>query len=75
VSFPNWLGVLALLIYFGGGLMLPIKRCRSFYEKLGLIRYNITMIMFLIMMGVIIKIVLRLMFNIRYVLQTPWFNI
>ncbi len=75
VSFPNWLGFLALLIYFGGGLILPIKRCRSFYEKLGFIRYNITMIMFLIMMGVIIKIVLRLMFNIRYVLQTPWFNI
>ncbi|MEE9604036.1 MAG: hypothetical protein V3V70_00565, partial [Candidatus Scalindua sp.] len=29
VSFPNWLGFLALLIYFGGGLILPIKRCRS----------------------------------------------
>lgn len=74
-SLPNILGIFLLLIYFGGGLIWPAKKFRSFYESLGFIRYNIVMIMFLLMMGVIVKIALRLLFNIKYVLQTPWINI
>lgn len=75
VNFPNWLGIPVLLIYFGGGLLIPAKIFRNFYKNLGFIRYNITMIMMLLMIGTIVKIVLRLMFDIRYVLHTPWINI
>jgi len=31
--------------------------------------------LYLIMIGIVIKIVLRLGFNIKYVWVTPWFNI
>jgi len=75
VNFPNWLGIPALLIYFGGGLYFPAKKFRKFYKSLGFVRYNITMIMMLLMMGTIAKIVLRLMFDIRYIIHTPWINI
>jgi uncharacterized membrane protein len=75
VNFPNWLGVPALLIYFVGGLYFPAKKFKNFYQSLGFIKYNITMIMMLLMIGTIAKIVLRLMFDIRYVLHTPWINI
>lgn len=75
VSFPNWLGIFALFIYFGFGMLVPAIAFWGFTKKLGFIRYNITMGLLLIMMGVIAKIVLRLMFNVKYILQTPWFNI
>jgi hypothetical protein len=74
-NFPNILGAFALLVFFGAGLIIPAILKRDFYKSLGFIRYNITMIMMLLMIGTIVKIVLRLMFDIRYVLQTPWFNI
>ncbi len=69
------LGVFALLVYFGLGMLIPAVAFWKFAKQLGFIRYNITMSLFLLMMGVIVKIVLRLMFNIKYILQTPWFNI
>ncbi len=75
VSFPNWLGIFSLMIYFGAGMLLPAIVFRNFARKLGFIRYNITMGLFLLMMGVLAKIALRLMFNVKYILQTPWFNI
>ncbi|MFQ5962784.1 MAG: hypothetical protein ACE5KZ_00690 [Candidatus Scalinduaceae bacterium] len=74
-SFPNVLGLLAILVYFGAGLIIIKRKKKDFYEKLGGIRYYIVMIMLLTMLGVIIKIILRLLFNIKYILQTPWFNI
>ncbi|ODS34786.1 MAG: putative bc1 protein (putative UQ:cyt c oxidoreductase) [Candidatus Scalindua rubra] len=74
-SFPNILGAFALIVYFGLGLIIPAILKRDFYKKLGFIRYNIVMIMLFIMIGIIIKMFLRLQFNIKYVLQTPWFNI
>jgi hypothetical protein len=75
VSLPNWLGIFALLIYFGFGMLIPAVLFWKFAKQLGFIRYNITMSLFLLMMGVLVKIALRLMFNIKYILQTPWFNI
>jgi hypothetical protein len=75
MSLPNWLGIFALLIYFGLGMLIPAVAFWKFAKQLGFIRYNITMCLFLLMMGVLVKIALRLMFNIKYILQTPWFNI
>jgi hypothetical protein len=44
-------------------------------QQLGLVRYSIVAFLFLTMMGLPIKMFLRLAFNIKYVCVTPWFNI
>jgi len=44
-------------------------------ERMGFARYFIVSQLFLIMMALPIKMVLRLGFNIKYVWVTPWFNI
>lgn len=44
-------------------------------RQLGPVRYGIIAALFLTMMGLPLKILLRLAFNIKYVWVTPWFNI
>ncbi len=44
------------------------------YEELGLIKYIITISLFLMMMGVLAKIILRLLFGIKYLISLPAFN-
>jgi hypothetical protein len=39
------------------------------------VRYGIVAFLFLSMMGLPIKMFLRLAFNIKYICVTPWFNI
>jgi len=39
------------------------------------LRMFIKIQLYLIMIGIVIKIVLRLAFNIKYIMVTPWFNI
>jgi hypothetical protein len=39
------------------------------------VRYGIVAFLFLTMMSLPVKVVLRLAFNIKYVWVTPWFNI
>jgi len=56
-------------------MLIPAVAFWKFAKQLGFIRYNITMSLLLLMMGVLVKIALRLMFNIKYILQTPWFSI
>jgi len=61
--------------YFAVGFTIPFLFLRSFYNKLGFIRYNLVMFFFLSMCGVPLKMFLRLAANIKYVLVTPWFKI
>ncbi len=61
--------------YFVIGMTIPFILFRKFYNALGFVRYNLTMLLFLLQMGVPIKIVLRLVFNIKYLLVTPFFKI
>jgi len=56
-------------------MLVPAVAFWKFAKQLGFIRYNITMMLLLLMLGMLIKMALRLMFNVKYVLQTPWFNI
>jgi len=63
------------LAYYVVGLTIPFLFLRHFYRRFGFIRYNIMMFLFLSMMGVPLKIFLRLMANIKYILVTPWFKI
>ncbi len=44
------------------------------YDELGLIKYSVVMALFLMMMGVLGKIMLRLLFGVKYVFSLPQFN-
>ncbi|MBI4342830.1 MAG: cytochrome b N-terminal domain-containing protein [Candidatus Omnitrophica bacterium] len=44
------------------------------FDELGLVKYTIVMALFLMMMGVLGKIVLRLLFGIKYLISFPIFN-
>jgi hypothetical protein len=44
-------------------------------QELGPIRYGIVAFLFLTMVGLPIKMFLRIAFNIKYIWVTPWFNI
>lgn len=51
------------------------QRSNSTIQKLGLARYIIVSFLFLTMMSLPIKMLLRWFFNIKYIWVTPWFNI
>lgn len=74
-SLPGWFGLPLLGGYYLLGLFLPFTIWRSRFEKWGRLRYSIYFFLVLTMAAVVIKILLRLILNIRYILQTPWFNI
>jgi hypothetical protein len=74
-SFPWWVGLPALVGYFVGGMIIPRRRWPWLYTGLGRSRYIIVMTFTLVMYGVPIKIFLRLLLNVKYVLETPWFNV
>ncbi|MHB1731641.1 MAG: cytochrome B6, partial [Leptospirillum sp.] len=61
--------------YFALGMLIPYMFMRKFYDSMGAGRYITFMIFFLSMMGVALKIVLRLLFNIKYIVVTPWINV
>ena len=64
-----------LLAYFAVFLVLPALIWRRFSKELGLARYVITWGMFALMMMTPVKMFMRLAFNIKYFLITPWFKI
>ena len=68
-------GLAGLAIYFGSGLLIPRLFNKEFYKRCGTVKYTIIMISILLMYFVPVKILLRLAFDIKYVLITPWFNI
>jgi len=72
---PWWLGAPVLLGYFGGGLLLPRRRWPWLYAGLGRRRYPWVIIFTLLLYGIPIKILLRLLLHLKYVLVTPWFNL
>jgi hypothetical protein len=74
-SFPWWAGSVALAAYFGAGLVLPRYLRPWLYSGLGSSRYYTVMVLTLLLYGVPIKMLLRLLFGVKYVLVTPWFNI
>ena len=74
-SFPWWIGLPALVGYFAAGLLIPRRRWPWLYNALGRTRYVLVMSFAMLMYGVPIKVMLRLLFRVIYVLETPWFNI
>ena len=66
-----------LLVGFYGIAFYVWKRYRDrpVMKALGPIRYGVTAFLTLTMVGVVIKVLLRLLLNVKYVLATPYFNI
>jgi hypothetical protein len=48
---------------------------REFIERWGMVRFGLTSFLFLNMVAVVLKMVLRLAFNVKYIMVTPWINI
>ena len=69
------LGIILLLGFYAVGFAIPILVKRDFFRNLGIIRYALTMGLLLTMIGTVGKMILRLAFDIRYVIATPWINI
>lgn len=71
-------GILLVLIYVG---VLPVVLAKTmfktYYEKLGAPRYYVTVFLFLMMMALPIKMLLRWLFNLKYIVGIPeiFFNI
>ena len=74
-NIPNVIGGICLLIYSAGWLIWPKIRKWKVARELDLVRYSLLMVFLLLMYAVPVKIVLRQVFNVRYVFVTPWFNI
>jgi hypothetical protein len=74
-SLPGWLGLSLISIYYLLGLLLPYTFWSIRFEKWGRVRYTVYFFLVLTMTAVAIKVLLRLLLNISYILQTPWFNI
>lgn len=68
-------GVLFLLAYFGATLALPWKLWPEFSKRLGLVKYAIVMTFISLMIFVPVKMILRLVFAIKYVFSIPQFNL
>lgn len=71
-------GILLVLVYY---LIPPFLLSRTFlkgiYERLGEVRYAITLFLFLSMLSLPIKMILRWAFNLKYIVAIPefFFNI
>ena len=72
---PGWgalFGAGCLFIWLG---VLPMAYWKARYKKsevlqqLGMVRYQITAQLFMIMMGTVLKVFLRLGFNIKYIME------
>ena len=86
VDLPYALGVrtynMAMLVgggilsaYFAIGTAVYFFMERKAIKNVGFLRMIIKIQLYLIMVGMVIKIVLRIGFNIKYILVTPWINI
>ena len=73
-------GLLATAAYFaiGTGAMywwVVKKKGTDFMDRWGPIRFGLTSFLFLNMLAIVIKMVMRLGFNTKYIMVTPWINI
>ena len=68
-SFSLPIGLLVLGGYFGAGMAIPMVLFKDWVEEKGFIRYQIIMVHLLVMLAVPIKMILRIFFNVKYVLH------
>lgn len=75
VQLPAWAGIGLLLAYFGAGLAAPALLIKNIWKTMGATRYLLSWSILLLMYFVVIKMALRLLFGVKYILVTPWFNV
>ena len=64
--------VLGMVLFY----MFVVKvKGKEFIARWGMVRFNITGIILVLMMSLPVKMFLRLAFNVKYILVTPWINI
>ncbi len=69
-------GAVVILVYYSLiGVYWMKNRNTELMKKLGFVKYNIVAFLFMTMTALPIKMILRIAFNIKYILVTPWFNI
>ena len=70
-------GIILVLAYLGLAPALALGPLRRFYLKMGAPRYYVGVFLFLTMMSLPIKMVLRWLFNLKYIvhIQEIFFNI
>jgi hypothetical protein len=68
-------GFSVVLAYFVLGTAGYMFLERKAIKSVGILRMLLKINLMLIMLGIVIKIVLRLAFNIKYIMVTPWINI
>ena len=72
-------GLIVVGLYFAvGGLIVHtlFKRYNpKDYRRMSFLQYNTMMILLLLMISLPVKMLARLLFHIKYVVVTPWFNI
>ena len=73
------IGGAVVMGYFFMGMNIPYRfmktRKSTILEKLGILKYSIVAFLFLSMLALPIKVFLRLVFHVKYIWVTPWFNI
>jgi hypothetical protein len=86
-SFPLGVGIASLVIFGVGGMVLPyivakffpktksVKKLDQYLAALGPIKYFIVQSHVLMFLGTLVKMVLRLGFNVKYIIETSWFKI
>ena len=79
-SLPGFIiGAAVVIGYFFMGMNIPYlfmkTRKSTILEKLGILKYSIVAFLFLSMLALPIKVFLRLVFHVKYIWVTPWFNI
>ena len=75
---PMLVGLGALGFWVTGipmGYWMARKKKSAVLQQLGPVRYWITAVLFMIMMGTVVKVFLRLGLNIKYVFHSPWINV
>ena len=71
----NLFGAVIVLGYFAVGTAVYMFMERKAIKNVGITRMLLKINLVLIMIGIVVKIVLRLAFNIKYIWVTPWFNV
>jgi hypothetical protein len=71
----DWATYVLTILYFVVFLALPAVLWRGFSKQLGAVRYIIVWGLFAAMMLSPLKVFLRLAFNIKYFMVTPWFKL
>lgn len=61
--------------YFGLGLILPAFLKKGHLKQMGGYRYLLAWVLALVMFGLLGKVVLRLLFDVKYIIHTPYLSI